>query len=73
MREIISQTGLITDPKWAICTLHFRNLPRAIYISLPLVTLTYVLANIAYLAVLTPEAMIASDAIAVVIAWAIVE
>lgn len=43
-----------------------RNLPRAIYISLPLVTFIYVLANIAYLAVLTPTAMIASNAIAVV-------
>lgn len=43
-----------------------RNLPRAIYISLPLVTLIYVMANIAYLSVLTPTAMIASNAIAVV-------
>ncbi|XP_020280702.1 Y+L amino acid transporter 2 [Pseudomyrmex gracilis] len=43
----------------------YVNLPRAIYISLPLVTLIYVMANIAYLAVLTPSAMIASSAIAV--------
>ncbi|KAK4302863.1 hypothetical protein Pmani_025088 [Petrolisthes manimaculis] len=42
----------------------FVNLPRAIYISLPLVTLVYVLANIGYLAVLTPTDMLASDAIA---------
>lgn len=44
----------------------YKNLPRAIYISLPLVTIIYVLANMAYLAVLTPQQMIASKAIAVV-------
>lgn len=44
----------------------YKNLPRAIYISLPLVTAIYVLANMAYLAVLSPAEMIASDAIAVV-------
>lgn len=43
-----------------------RNLPRAIFISLPLVTIVYVLANISYLAVLSPAEMLASDAIAVV-------
>lgn len=43
-----------------------RNLPRAIYISLPLVTVIYTLANIAYLAVLDPTSMMASRAIAVV-------
>eukprot|EP00092_Neocalanus_flemingeri_P034195 GFUD01037191.1.p1 GENE.GFUD01037191.1~~GFUD01037191.1.p1 ORF type:complete len:475 (+),score=140.40 GFUD01037191.1:241-1665(+) len=43
----------------------FTNLPRAIYISLPLVTVVYVLANVSYLAVLSPAAMLSSDAIAV--------
>lgn len=43
-----------------------KNLPRAIYISLPLVTAIYVLANMAYLAALTRNEMIASNAIAVV-------
>lgn len=44
----------------------YKNLPRAIYISLPLVTAIYVLANMAYVAVLTPQAILSSDAIAVV-------
>ncbi|KAK4008832.1 LOW QUALITY PROTEIN: large neutral amino acids transporter small subunit 2 [Daphnia magna] len=43
----------------------YRNLPRAIYISLPLVTGIYVLANVAYLGVLTPTEMLSSEAIAV--------
>ena len=43
----------------------YTNLPRAIYISLPLVTVIYVLANFSYLAVLSPAAMLSSDAIAV--------
>lgn len=44
----------------------YKNLPRAIYISLPLVTAIYVLANAAYFAVLTPDQLIASEAIALV-------
>lgn len=43
----------------------YKNLPRAIYISLPLVTAIYVLANMAYLAVLSRNEMLASNAIAV--------
>ncbi|BES97903.1 Amino acids transporter [Nesidiocoris tenuis] len=42
----------------------YVNLPRAIYISLPLVTGIYVVANVAYLAVLSPSQMKASNAIA---------
>ncbi|CAG0917653.1 unnamed protein product [Notodromas monacha] len=42
-----------------------RNLPRAIMIALPLVTLCYTLVNIAYLSVMTPAEIIASKAVAV--------
>jgi hypothetical protein len=42
------------------------NLPRAIYISLPIVTFIYTLANVAYFAVVPPALM--SDAIAVTFA-----
>lgn len=44
----------------------FRNLPRAIYCGMPLVTIIYVLTNLSYFAVLNKDEMMNSFAIAVV-------
>ncbi len=43
-----------------------RNLPLSIIVAIPLVTICYVLVNMAYLAVMSPSEMMISDAVAVV-------
>lgn len=43
-----------------------RNLPRAIFISIPVVTFVYVFANIAYVTAMSPQELLASNAVAVV-------
>ncbi|XP_037577335.2 LOW QUALITY PROTEIN: large neutral amino acids transporter small subunit 2-like [Dermacentor silvarum] len=45
-----------------------RNLPRAIYIGITLVTVVYVLANVAYFTAVSPQEMLASPAVAVTFA-----
>lgn len=45
---------------------HFRNLPLAILIGIPLVTVCYVLVNVAYFTVMTTTDLLLSPAVAVV-------
>lgn len=42
-----------------------RNLPRSIIIGIPLVTVCYILINMSYLAAMSPEEMIDSEAVAI--------
>ncbi|MCJ8736025.1 hypothetical protein PDJAM_G00254190 [Pangasius djambal] len=50
-------TEEVVDPR--------RNLPRAIYISIPLVTFVYTLTNIAYFSSMSPDELLSSNAVAV--------
>ncbi|KAL5290896.1 SLC7A6.2 family protein [Megaselia abdita] len=43
----------------------YKNLPKAICISMPVVTIIYVVANVAYFSVLTPDELLSSEAVAV--------
>lgn len=43
-----------------------RNLPCAIFISIPVVTFVYVFANVAYITAMSPKELLASNAVAVV-------
>lgn len=41
-----------------------KNFPRCMYISIPLVTICYVLINLTYFSILSPSEMLSSDAVA---------
>ncbi|XP_071503837.1 large neutral amino acids transporter small subunit 1-like [Diadema antillarum] len=43
----------------------YRNLPRAIVISVPLVIFVYVMANVAYFTAMSPKELLATEAVAV--------
>ena len=43
-----------------------KNLPRSILLSMPVVVIVYVLMNVSYLTVLSPEALYTSESVAVV-------
>ena len=49
-----------------ICTFIFSDLPRAVWIAMFICTFIYVLTNAAYFSMITPEEMVASDAVALV-------
>lgn len=69
------QARLLQAPSQSRCSGHrppshllslYRNLPRAIFISIPLVTFVYVFANVAYVTAMSPQELLASNAVAVV-------
>lgn len=62
IQNSIFAPGIDTDTPISVC----RNLPRAIFISIPLVTFVYTFTNVAYFTAMSPQELLSSNAVAVV-------
>jgi hypothetical protein len=69
-REYFVCPFVILSDRWSEVIIYFiswpRNLPRAIWIAMPIVTVIYFTANLAYFAVVSREELLSSPAVAVV-------
>lgn len=66
--DVPSQIASVLECRWIIVNfiLSFRNVPLAICTSMVIVTVGYVLTNVAYFTTISPEDLLGSKAVAVV-------